>query len=188
VGYGFPTGNTTAAIIGGPLSGVSGIGFTNLSGVVAGGQLGGNYQIDRFVFGVEGDFDWSGQSKSGAAGILSETVRLPWMATIRGRGGIAFDRVLVYGTAGIAFINASDSLVESGAGTIYNPSSTSTGLAAGAGVEFAFAQNWTARMEYLYIGTNLTLSGPLALIGGTVTENGKLNDSLVRAGISFKYP
>jgi outer membrane immunogenic protein len=63
-GYGFVGGTSTASISGGLLNGATGTGSGNLSGALAGGQLGANYQINSFVIGVEGDFDWSGQSRS----------------------------------------------------------------------------------------------------------------------------
>jgi outer membrane immunogenic protein len=161
-------------------------------------QIGANYQIDALVLGIEGDFDWSGQKSTNAItcnGVacnpaLSETVKLPWIATIRGRVGYAFDRVLLYGTGGVAFTNASESATEAGLGTIISSSSTNVGWTIGAGTEVAFAQNWTARIEYLYIGTNASLSGTLtaAAGGGTVSETANVHDNLVRAGINLKFP
>jgi hypothetical protein len=53
----------------------------------------------------------------------------------------------------------------SGFGTVFNASSTNAGWTIGAGGEVALAQNWTARVEYLYIGTNVSLSGTLTSIG-----------------------
>jgi opacity protein-like surface antigen len=51
----------------------------------------------------------------------------------------------------------------------------------------AFAQNWTARIEYLYIGTDVKFSDPLG-IGGTMSQTAKVSDNLFRVGINFKYP
>ena len=118
---------------------------------------------------------------------LSETIKLPWIATLRGRVGYAIDRVLLYGTGGVAFTNASDNVTLSGFGTVFNASSTNAGWTIGAGGEVALAQNWTARVEYLYIGTNASLSGTLTSIGN-VSETASVHDSLLRAGVNFKFP
>jgi outer membrane immunogenic protein len=75
-----------------------------------------------------------------------------------------------------------------GLGTIFNASSTNVGWTIGAGGEVALGQNWTARIEYLYIGTNVKQSGALGLVGGTVSETAKVQDSLIRAGVNFKFP
>ena len=75
---------------------------------VNGGQVGGtfgyNRQFGNFVFGVEGDVDWSGLNGTGtSAGCpggcsTSET----WLSTVRGRIGYSFDRVMPYATGGLA--------------------------------------------------------------------------------------
>jgi outer membrane immunogenic protein len=117
-------------------------------------------------------------------------VKLPWIATVRGRAGIAIDGALgalLYGTAGVAFTHASASVTTAAFGTILNTSSTNVGWTAGLGGEAAFAQNWTARIEYLYIGTDVKFSGPLG-IGGTMSQTAKVSDNLFRVGINFKYP
>ena len=108
--------------------------------------------------------------------------------TIRGRIGYAMDRVLIYATGGAAFTHTSDNVTLTGTGTIFNESSTNTGWTIGGGVEGAFAENWTARVEYLYVGTNVGQSGAIPVVGGTITEAGNIHDSLIRAGINFKFP
>ena len=86
-----------------------------VNGPVAGLFLGGNYQINRIVLGVEGDWQWSNLPGNnqilaplGAAGIfpggpfmVSTTVKD--YASVRGRLGLAFDRFLVFGTGGGAW-------------------------------------------------------------------------------------
>ena len=75
---------------------------------VNGGQVGGtfgyNRQLGNFVFGLEGDIDWSGLNGTGSSAgcpggcSTSET----WLSTVRGRIGYAFDRVMPYATGGLA--------------------------------------------------------------------------------------
>lgn len=183
----FAHASDTATITGGLAAGsASGSGSAN--GGVFGGQIGFNYQINQLVLGMEGDFDWSSVSSTSTFGILSETSKVDWLATIRGRAGFAIDRVMIYGTGGVAFVPTSDNVTATGFGTIFNASSTNVGWTVGAGAEAAFAQNWTARVEYLFVDSKFTLNGPLALVGGNGTINGTLTDSIIRAGVNFKYP
>ncbi len=187
-GWGFANINDTATITGGALGGLTGTGTGTANGAVAGGQIGFNYQINALVLGMEGDFDWSGLSSSSTAGILSQTAKMPWIATIRGRAGVAIDRVLFYGTGGVAFMDLSDNITAAGFGTLYSAASVNVGWTIGAGVEAAFAQNWTARVEYLFAQSDFSLSGPLALVGGNLSYTGTLSDNIIRAGVNFKYP
>ncbi len=144
-------------------------------GFLVGGTLGGNYQFGNFVVGIEGDGDWSNlDGTNGTVGNGAE-VKSTWLATVRGRAGYAWDRVLFYGTAGGAFGNEQ-------AGPNGGPftSATQAGWTAGAGVEAAFARNWTAKVEYLYVdfaGLNVPAAG--------VTVN--LTENVVRAGINYKF-
>jgi outer membrane immunogenic protein len=79
---------------------------TNGSGAVYGGQIGYNYQFDKYVIGIEGDF--AGSSVKGSnqcsttSGSICET-KQDYLASIRGRVGYALDRFLIYGDAGVAF-------------------------------------------------------------------------------------
>ena len=95
-GYSF--GTTTPS-----LGGLSGAGFST-NGIVAGGTIGGNYQTGAFVFGAEGDFDWD-NIKGNPSACVGCQVSSTWLATARGRVGVAWDRLLFYGTVGAAFQN-----------------------------------------------------------------------------------
>jgi outer membrane immunogenic protein len=197
-GYGFASGNSTATITGNTfgLDGTS-TGTGNLQGGVAGGTLGANFQSGQFVMGIEGDGDWSGQTKTdtvtcGAGCSISESVKIPWLATLRARAGVAWDRVLIYGTAGGAAMNATDTVTGTAGGvtaTLISLNDTAFGWTAGGGLEFAFSDNITAKIEYLFVQAKPTATNtiPAAIGGGTVTEAATINDSLVRAGINFKF-
>ena len=83
-----------------------------------------------------------------------------WLATVRGRAGFAWDRVLFYGTGGAAFGN-----VQAGRIGVPYASVTQTGWTAGAGVEWAFLPNWTAKVEYLYVNLgNLAVQRQVAAL------------------------
>jgi outer membrane immunogenic protein len=57
----------------------------NTSGGLVGGTLGYNWQMNQFVFGLEGDIDWSNIRGSSACGGTSCSTRNDWLATLRGR-------------------------------------------------------------------------------------------------------
>jgi outer membrane immunogenic protein len=192
-GWGWASGTITDTVTGSSLGSLTGTSSGNINGGIFGGQIGANYQIDALVLGIEGDWDWSGQKRTDTFGCgvgctVSENIKIGWIATVRGRIGYAMDRVLLYATGGAAFTHTSDNVTATGNGTIFNASSTNAGWTIGAGGEWAFAQNWTGRIEYLYVGTKVNQSGALPVVGGTLTESGNIHDSLIRAGINFKFP
>jgi len=158
-------------------------GSFNISGGLIGATVGANYQIGQFVLGIEGDGDWQnfdGTTANGScAGVGCET-KSNWLATVRGRAGYAWDRVLFYGTGGAAFAN-----VQAGAGALPFQSSTQTGWTAGLGAEYAFAPNLTAKVEYLYVGLPNAPCG-LGSCGSTTTTV-SLNESVIRGGVNFKF-
>lgn len=156
-----------------------------VSGGLVGGTVGANYQLGSVVFGLEADADWSNISgttfNTSCAGVGCQT-NSDWLATVRGRVGYAWDRVLVYGTAGGAFAN-----VQAAAGFLPFSNSTQVGWTAGAGVEYAFAPNWTAKVEYLFVDLGNASCGPASC--GTLTGNTTvtLNENVIRGGVNFKF-
>jgi hemoglobin/transferrin/lactoferrin receptor protein len=152
----------------------------NIKNFLLGGQIGFNYQFDnRLVIGVEADF--SKTRLSGFQEALATEGTLPaqrnlqakteyefdWMATIRGRVGYAFDRLLVYGTGGLAFLNERQSRDQyrSDSASASSPSGSTTSLSftesverrrtgwtLGVGAEYAITGNWSVKGEYAYAG------------------------------------
>ena len=119
-------------------------------GFLGGAQVGANYQTGPVVWGFEADYDASTQNKSLPAGVLTgSTSQMPWFATLRGRVGIAFDRTLVYGTAGGA-AGELRSIAAIPAGTTSTTVTYGT-WTAGGGVEYGITDNLSARVEYLYL-------------------------------------
>jgi outer membrane immunogenic protein len=200
-GYGWGSVKYTTPTIQGPGGAINGIsGTANDNGGVVGGTLGFNYQMGAFVWGAEGDFDWSGINTGTSNSVCNLTGQCQtgnnWLATIRGRVGYAADRVLFYGTGGGAF---------AGIKTTFDGTETShsqIGWTAGLGVEMAFADNWTAKVEYLYVdlgsksatGTcsnaacNLAAGGaPGAGLSLPASVNANLTESLVRVGVNYKF-
>ncbi len=82
-------------------------GSYNTSGVVGGGLVGYNYQINQFVLGVEGDLTGSsnqGRFSTNAFGLAaSQNSQYGFGAGVRGRLGFALDHTLIYATGGWAY-------------------------------------------------------------------------------------
>jgi outer membrane immunogenic protein len=159
----------------------------NKNGFIGGGQVGANWQINALVLGIEGDFDWTGLKGSGHDS-LGNTINTDtqWTSTVTGRIGAAFDRLLIYGKGGVAFAHDKDSLTDTFGGTA-SASFNRTGWTAGAGLEYAFAPNWSAKIEYDYLGFgNETLNLPTTHFP-TYNTNASLNVQEVKAGINFKF-
>jgi outer membrane immunogenic protein len=157
-------------------------GHFNAGGFLLGGTLGANYQIGSFVIGLEGDGDWNDANGSTSNCLVPNcTTRSDWLATIRGRAGYAVDRVLFYGTGGVAFGD-----VEAAAAGFPFASTTQTGWTAGAGVEWAFLPNWTAKLEYLYVDLGHATC-PVSSCQGSLPDSVAFNENIVRAGINYKF-
>jgi outer membrane immunogenic protein len=185
---GFGTGNSNWSD--GP---VGTTGSFPISGYLVGGTVGANYQIGANVFGIEGDGDWtnlhgnSGSTRGAIAAVVPPPAgcqtQSEWLATVRGRVGYAFDSILFYGTAGAVFGNIQTGL---------NPpstfdSKTEAGWTVGAGVEVAFAPNWTVKAEYLFVDLPNASCTTVGNCGGAAGSIVSFNENIVRAGVNFKF-
>jgi outer membrane immunogenic protein len=181
-GYGFGKSDWTTGAT--AVFAAGSTGNFDVSGFLVGGTLGFNYQMDAFVVGLEGDLDYSGMDgNSGSCSPACET-KNTWLGTARARLGYAADRVLFYGTVGGAFGN-----IESNTALTGFQSSTKGGWVAGAGVEAAFADNWTARIEYLFVDLqNASVNAAFPGAPGVVTPTTvSFDGSLIRAGLDYKF-
>jgi outer membrane immunogenic protein len=161
--------------------------FTNLSGGmstsggVAGGTVGYNAQFGHWVVGFEGDIDWSDVSGStSAAGCPGCSVQNNWLSTARGRVGYAYGRWLPYITGGLAVGD-----VQANAPGFSGQTNTQVGWAAGAGVEYALSNNWSAKLEYLHV--DLGRFDCNVNCGAVGTDNVSFRDNLVRGGFNYRF-
>lgn len=141
------------------------------SGVLGGLQAGYNWQNGAWVAGIEADLQLSSADDTFAPWKFSN----PWFGTVRGRVGYAFNSILLYGTGGLAF-GALKAQLPGG----LSESNTSAGWTIGAGAEFALNQNWSAKVEYLYVD----LSDKNFLMTGM--SNG-YQFSTVRVGVNYRF-
>jgi outer membrane immunogenic protein len=172
------------------------------SGGFFGGQIGYNWQRDRFVYGLEGDLQgsWIGGKSSisipdGDGPIVTNaSSNLDWFGTIRGRLGYAvLDNTLLYATGGFAFGGVRDklSVSEVGSGESIGSdksSKTATGYAVGGGVEYAFSPRFSAKIEYQYIDLGSTaLSVSKTEDGDAINSSIKIDHTYntVRVGLNY---
>jgi outer membrane immunogenic protein len=215
VGYSWGRSSDTSTLTNG--AGVvlftSGAG-ANMDGVIGGGQIGYNWQVQNWVWGLEADIQASDQKgrrdflcpigvctpgalilvAPGPAVPVALDQKLEWFGTVRGRVGVlATPQVLFYATGGLAYgeVNTSATI---GAGAFgFNAHDTRVGYTVGAGVEGVIGGNWTAKLEYLYMDLGRTSGSFLttipALGGGVLSHsyNSRITDNIVRVGVNYKF-
>jgi outer membrane immunogenic protein len=150
-------------------------------GGMIGVTAGYNWQAmgSPWVFGLEGDVDWTNIKDSTACGGTTCETKNNWLGTVRGRVGYSWDRWLPYITGGIAFGD-----IEANRAGFAGSSDTNVGWTIGVGIEGVIAGNWTAKLEYLYADLGDTTCAAAAC--GTAT-NVDLTTNIVRAGINYRF-
>ncbi|WP_320196435.1 outer membrane protein [Agrobacterium rosae] len=159
-------------------------GFGDISadfdGALAGGFVGYTYQFsNNWVVGVEGDFEanWGDDSHS-FLGFTTINYGLDWQGSVRGRVGYAFDRALVYGTAGWAVGRGYAEVVG-----LPEEKENFNGYTVGVGVDYAFTDMMFGRIEYRYTDfgdKDFNFTG-----GGTI--NSDLDQHAIRVGLGVKF-
>jgi outer membrane immunogenic protein len=156
------------------------------AGLIGGGQVGFNYQINQWVLGIEGDLagttikDSVSATVAGPGAVITGNAEasLDWVSTLAPRVGYAFNNWLVYGKVGGAWGHASGtaSAAINGmqVGSI-SVSETVSGWMLGIGAEYALWDNWTAKIEYNMM--DFGNSGPFA--------DDKFN--VIKAGINYRF-
>jgi len=149
---------------------------TKPSGFAAGIQAGYNWQYGSpWVFGLEGDLQVTGADDTFAPWKFSN----PWFGTVRGRVGYSFNNIMFYATAGLAFGELRSETFG------LSESHASTGLTVGLGTEFRLTEfglptNWSAKIEYLYVGL---AESPFTVTGAS---NG-YRFGTIRAGLNYHF-
>jgi outer membrane immunogenic protein len=187
----------------------------NGMGFIGGGQVGYNMQLSKlFVVGLEADIQGKTGTSNGsiAAGqvvvgvpvtsIQTVSAKTDWIGTVRGRVGILLAPTwLVYFTGGLAyggnsasstlFQSGTNGFVGTGAGSL---STTRVGGTFGAGLEWMFAQHWSAKAEYLFydLGT-ANFSYPatsgffLTPVYQNVANSVHFQGNIARVGINYHF-
>lgn len=159
---------------------------------VGGGQIGYNFQVGPAVLGLEADINGTGLTTRKAGSNYTARTALPWFGTVRTRlGVVASERLMVYGTGGLAFGSVNSSIIQGA--VAYKPAGSTTrmGWTLGGGVEYALTDNVTVKGEYAYVDlsakkSRFTQSGrPGAVDALVASVQTKFN--IVRVGLNYKF-
>ncbi len=218
LGYGWGDGNTDVSFLA-PLAAANGAGINNTSlgarskGVIGGAQAGYNWQIGSLVTGLEADIQGSGIKGSASSTnltgfrliptdgmVISSEPKLSWFGTVRGRLGVTVTpELLLYGTGGLAYghVDASANFLVPGDGPNDPPfvgptsvSKTKVGWTAGAGAEWMFAHNWSAKLEYLYVDLGNEPAFGNMFATDTVDKVGytwRFRENITRVGVNYHF-
>lgn len=173
-------------------------------GIIGGAQIGYNWQLDRFVFGIEADLQAADLDATGTQSFnlfpigldTQVSTSLDWFATTRLRAGfVPSERLLVYGTGGFAFGRTTSTasytvrpFVGPSFGDSVSESTTRTGWTAGGGAEYAFTDNWTFKTEYLYTdlgGQDFANFSEPNVFDAALSSDVKFHT--VRVGVNYKF-
>ena len=154
-----------------------------IKGGFGGGTIGYNWQFNQFVFGLEADGAGADINNSITALGVTVGAKADALATFRGRAGVAFDQVLLYGTGGLAVADLS--INATAPGVAISDSKTLTGWTAGAGVEWMFLPHWSVKAEYLYRSFSGQTFFAAQLPPGVAT--GTLNVNSGQFGINYHF-
>ena len=186
--------------------GAAGTGSDRDTSITGGGQVGCNLQTGAFVLGAEGDFSGLSTHPSiRGTGVLTtadpfsitNSLKNDWLATVRGRAGVAVDRSFIYVTGGAAFskLHYSQAYTDTLAGPTtggFDESKTKTGWTIGAGWEYAFTHNWSIKAEYLHVRfSSLSATGLITAAGsgGTNVTHGTVREdiNIARVGLNYRF-
>jgi outer membrane immunogenic protein len=162
----------------------------DLHGGIFGGTSGFNFQNDHLVYGYESDASITG--KRGNAfdfppnSAFANEVREPWISTYRGRVGYAQDNWLLYATAGGALAGVENN-------TLGPPAQISEkhwywGWTVGGGVEMRLTSEWSAKVEYLFVGLQDKSYFNPAPTPFASNQHVTLDDHVLRVGVNYKLP
>jgi outer membrane immunogenic protein len=180
---------------------ITGFDFSRSSDAVfiGGGQVGYNWQFTNFLLGVEADFDWAGNNNNNngagvivpGVGTIVANTRDRWISTVAARFGFTSDHWLFYGKAGGGWVGAHNFTVTNlttGTSFTGGGSRSNSGFLVGAGIEYAFTNNWTAKLEYDYIGLSsrsfVVPVGAPFLVGDVFTTR---NRNVQEFKVGFNY-
>jgi opacity protein-like surface antigen len=165
-----------------------GVGF-NLGGTgfIGGLQTGYNLQTGNFLYGVEGDFDWTTfKGTTGAVptplGLVQASDRKDWITTAAFRLGITSDRLLLYGKIGGGWARSGATLGFGNGVPIWGASQTNGGWLVGTGMEYAFADNWTGKLEYDFLGINSTTASAAPPV--TIANH---DIQMLKVGVNYQF-
>lgn len=167
-------------------------GSFDLEGFVGGAHAGLNWQMDSLVLGLEGDIEYAdldGDTEIvdfGGGVVGRDKAEIDWLGSLRLRAGFAADRALFYATGGLAVGGAKLTAEDAAGDQLVEEKDTKWGWTLGAGVEYAFSDELSARVEYRYTDLGaINARGTNDGIG--VDDEADLAFHAVRAGLSWHF-
>lgn len=160
-------------------------GSIGLEGFVGGLHAGYNWQSDSLVLGLEGDIEYSDMSGDTDTPWSKIEQDIDWLGSLRLRAGFAMDRTLIYATGGLAVGEVDMRISDIDFGSNDN-NETAWGWTIGGGVEYAFTDDLSGRLEYRYTDLDDTdLGSTTPEIGSSVDFSNTFH--AVRAGLSWHF-
>jgi outer membrane immunogenic protein len=166
------------------------------TGWLGGGQVGCNYQTGAWVFGIQGDYDWTNARDTDVAFATStfpvgQNLRsgMRGLASVTGRVGYTWDRFLGYVKGGGAWVRDNyDTFTPAGVPSS-TASETRSGWTVGVGGEYAFAPNWSAFVEYDYygFGTRTVPFNSVATGAFSFNEDIRQSINVVKVGVNWRF-
>ncbi|WGD55852.1 porin family protein [Bradyrhizobium sp. CB1650] len=155
-----------------------------------GGVQGGfDYQFaPNWVVGVEAQYSWLPTNNNGVLfpGGTQVTSNTDQIGSVTGRVGYTWGPTLLYAKGGYAWRNNNLTVTSAGAPAAYTTSGNSKdGYTVGAGLEYMFAPNWSAKAEYQYynFGSTTFTSGPADIAG----VRGRDDEHTVKVGVNYRF-
>lgn len=147
--------------------------FSDGRGLAAGAQAGYNFQMGPGILGAEVEGSYLGDAEQKVRG---GTIEEKWRLSAKAKAGLAFDKTLVYGTAGYAMTK-----FETGKG-VRSDSGWQGGYLVGGGLEHAFAGGLSAKMEYNYVMTPDVKARSAS--GSSKTD---IDSHVIKAGLNLRF-
>jgi outer membrane immunogenic protein len=168
-------------------------GSHDATGGVAGGQIGYRWQTGTWVFGVEGQGNWADLKGSNLstlfAGSRNES-KIDAFGLITGQIGYAANNVLFYVKGGAAVTSNRNRIIDVATGALAASTGDDTrwGGTVGVGLEYGFAPNWSAAVEYDHLfmqdrTLNFTTPAGLALGSDRIRQD----VDLVTVRVNYKF-
>lgn len=163
----------------------------DLSGGLVGITSGFNLQTGSLLLGYEGDTSITGKRGSALEfppnAAFSNEVKERWLSTFRGRVGYVRDNWLFYASGGAALASVENNIT--GPGGQISDSRWHWGWTAGAGIEVKLNQDWSAKLEYLYIGLqDKSYFTPAPSVAFPSNQRLSPDDHIVRVGVNYQLP
>ena len=164
---------------------------------MGGGQIGYNWQVNYVVLGFEAEFDGlannnnTGTVSIPTVGAIQVTANNRWITTVAGRVGVTNGYWLFYGKGGGGWVGTDDftiTNVTTGASATVSNNNSNSGWLVGAGIEWAFLPNWSAKLEYDFLGlSSRSFTVPAGFFAGDTFTQSNRNIQMLKVGVNYLF-